>query len=104
MIVAPVWLTEIGHHNHHSVRVSDTSHSHVKVIPPAIHAPKTVHPAIDCGSLMAPIDGSITFTGTTFQSMAQYDCNQGYMLVGEEAHTCQSDGIWSGQEPVCNGE
>ncbi|KAK8756462.1 hypothetical protein V5799_000832 [Amblyomma americanum] len=33
----------------------------------------------------------------------QYRCNQGYTLVGNSERTCQSDGTWSGAEPMCQG-
>ncbi len=37
-------------------------------------------------------------------STATYTCNRGYMLVGVETRTCQSDGEWSLVPPVCNSK
>ena len=41
--------------------------------------------------------------------MAVYECNLGYMAVGEANRLCELDGLvgeWSGEEPTCesNGE
>ena len=60
-------------------------------------------PAIDCGDLDEPSNGQVTLTGTTFGSMATYECDSGFTLVGNQVRTCQDDGNWSGTEPVCDG-
>ena len=57
---------------------------------------------VDCGNLLSPSMGSVTFSsGMTFGSTASFECDSGYMLVGEEELTCQADGQWSGEEPIC---
>ena len=58
--------------------------------------------AINCGSPSEPDNGAVTFTSTTFQSQATFTCDSGYSLEGSSSRTCQSDGTWSGQAPVCN--
>ena len=40
-------------------------------------------------------------TMTTFESMAQYGCDEGFTLSGSQSRTCQADGTWSGADPVC---
>ena len=56
----------------------------------------------DCGNLTAPADGSITFSrGTTFQSVASFDCNTGYTLEGDATRTCQANAAWSNSDPSC---
>ena len=40
-------------------------------------------------------------TETTFESTAEYGCNEGFTLSGSQSRTCQADGTWSGTDPVC---
>ena len=53
-----------------------------------------------CPPLSDPPNGDVTWP---VGSVATYTCNSGFELVGNEMRTCQSDGIWSGEEPVCTG-
>lgn len=39
----------------------------------------------------------------TFGSIANYECNNGFVLVGDLRRTCQDNGLWSGSEPQCIG-
>ncbi len=34
---------------------------------------------------------------------ATYTCESGYILSGDSSRICQSDSIWSGSEPTCDG-
>ena len=45
---------------------------------------------LEAATVIGDYNGSIAFTGTAFQSVAQYDCDQGYMLDGEGARTYQT--------------
>ena len=56
---------------------------------------------VDCESLSAPTNGAVNDSLTTYQSVATYQCNTGYNLIGESDRTCQADGNWSGVEPIC---
>ena len=57
---------------------------------------------VDCGELGNPAGGSVSIAaGTTFGSTAEYNCNIGFLLIGNLERTCQSDGQWSGMEPTC---
>ena len=38
---------------------------------------------------------------STFQDSCTFSCNVGYMLTGSDTRTCQSNGSWSGNVPVC---
>ena len=40
-------------------------------------------------------------TSTAVGSTARYICNSGFELDGDASRTCQRDGQWSGQEPIC---
>ena len=60
---------------------------------------------MDCGTLNNPDNGAVSLTGTTFMNSARYSCNTGHTLIdGDEVRECLSDGMWSGTEPVCQGE
>ena len=59
--------------------------------------------AIDCGDLDDPSNGQVTLTGTTLGSMATYECDSGFTLVGNQVRTCEDDGNWSGMDPGCAG-
>ena len=69
------------------------------------------HAVVDCESdpLTNPTNGIVTtFSGTTFMMMATYTCNPGYIVSGTTSNTatrtCQSNALWSGSVPVCDGE
>ena len=42
-------------------------------------------------------------SGTVFQSVANYTCDNGYNLVGIQSRTCENNAMWSGTEPECKG-
>ena len=54
---------------------------------------------MDCGPLADPVGGNVSFTTTTYLSLAMYQCIQGYE---GPSTTRQCDvGGWSGSEPTC---
>ena len=60
--------------------------------------------AIDCGLPPDVTNGQVTFSSTTFNSQATYQCNSGYEFssgVATITRTCQMDESWSGTIPVC---
>ena len=59
---------------------------------------------MDCGDLLAPINGSVTLNGTVEGSIANYTCNEGFSLDGPVVRMCGSNGMWSGSTPQCEGE
>ena len=48
-----------------------------------------------------PVYGQVQLDGTTEGSKARYSCNNGFDLIGNSVRKCQSNGRWSGQEPIC---
>ncbi|CAL1545259.1 unnamed protein product [Lymnaea stagnalis] len=57
---------------------------------------------VDCG-VPAKIDhGTLAVGSFIYNSLASYQCQQGYTLDGDEDRRCQEDGTWSGGNPVCN--
>ena len=60
--------------------------------------------AVNCGNLIDPANGQVDHTaGTTVGQTATYSCNTGYNLVGDSTRTCQAEGDWSGNAPICEG-
>ena len=55
----------------------------------------------DCGLLLPPANGNVMQRNTTFASVTEYSCNDGFELVGNSTRTCQASGAWSGAEPTC---
>ena len=51
--------------------------------------------AIDCGTIEAPENGTVSVSSTTYNSRANYSCNEGYILIGDESVTCLASGMWS---------
>lgn len=45
----------------------------------------------------------MTLSGTTFSSTALYECDDGFVLVGDEVRVCQDSGEWTGEDPECIG-
>ena len=63
---------------------------------------------IDCGDLLEPDDGQVTFTpgvvttiNTGLGAVATHTCSEGYSLVGDVLRICQANGQWDGAEPTC---
>ncbi|XP_065826820.1 sushi, von Willebrand factor type A, EGF and pentraxin domain-containing protein 1-like isoform X2 [Oscarella lobularis] len=54
-----------------------------------------------CRPLDVPHNGTISTNETSVGTLAQFDCQTDYYLVGFSNLTCKSNGEWSGNEPVC---
>ncbi|XP_045194392.1 uncharacterized protein LOC123550009 [Mercenaria mercenaria] len=55
-----------------------------------------------CGDPEAPVNGTVTFTDTTTNSVASFSCNDGFVeATGSNTQTCLSDGSWSSPQPLC---
>ncbi len=65
-------------------------------------------PVITCSNLSSPANGTIKYNNMNPQrllgTVATYTCNPGYTLSGNEARTCESDMMWSGSDPTCQGK
>ena len=54
---------------------------------------------------LALASGSVdTSRGTTYQSVAVYQCDEGYTLQGQTIAACLENGTWSGPTPTCARE
>ena len=63
--------------------------------------------AVSCPSLSDPANGTMICSlgddgSSTFQDTCNFTCTAGYKLSGSSTRTCQSNGSWSNNEPVCN--
>ena len=64
---------------------------------------------INCGPPLPIKDGSVQCSDTTSNGMAEYKCNEGFLLVGSSTMVCQLDGKtakWSSLDntdsaPIC---
>ena len=54
-----------------------------------------------CPALDDPANGMVTWTSLTTGGVATYECDRGFVLVGQVTRTCQSDSEWSGEAPTC---
>ena len=46
----------------------------------------------------------VSLDGTRLGSMATYQCNTGYELVGDSERQCTEEGVWSGNQPDCDSK
>ena len=60
---------------------------------------------VDCMDPPALASGSVdTSRGTAYQSVAVYQCDEGYTLQGQAITACLENGTWSGPTPTCARE
>ena len=60
---------------------------------------------VDCGDLEAPDNGTVDLRdGTTFASIAVYDCDDGFLPTGAIVRVCLETGQWSDEPPICESE
>ena len=59
---------------------------------------------VDCGPLFAPDNGRVEFSSTFFGSVATYSCSFDFKLIGTASRTCQKNGFWSRDEPLCESK
>ena len=61
-----------------------------------------------CGAPGLPLLGRVglrlSYTNTTINSVAEYSCDTGYILIGNSIRMCQRNGNWSGHAPSCRNE
>ena len=56
----------------------------------------------ECPLLRNPENGMVKFTeGRAVGAKVWYICNEGFVLVGSETRTCQSDLTWAPKAPTC---
>ena len=63
-----------------------------------------IHIGLSCGPLGNPFNGQVTFSSTSVGSVARYSCNPGFRVNGESTRQCLEQGVWSGNEPICESK
>ena len=56
-----------------------------------------------CPALSDPLNGTVTWTSLMAGGVSTYMCNDGFYLMDSMMRTCQSNGTWSEEEPICRG-
>lgn len=56
---------------------------------------------ITCNEPDAPPGGFVVGYDLNVHSSIEYHCEIGHKLVGENTFTCNSNGEWSGEPPIC---
>ena len=59
--------------------------------------------AVSCPAPVNPPFGRVMFNSVTYNSLISYECNYGYMMVGETVRRCERNKIWTGLQPICRG-
>lgn len=56
---------------------------------------------VKCNSLKTPPNGRLILTKTTYNGQAKFKCDDGFILIGNEAIACLANGNWSDEVPHC---
>ena len=56
----------------------------------------------ECPTLSKITNGVVTIASNRVLGVAMYSCELGYLLNGTTTRVCTEQGLWSGNEPVCN--
>ena len=60
-------------------------------------------PAVNCGPLPVPMNGSFSGDSTLFPNSVAFYCDPGFVISGSTKRTCQANGAWSGIVAACSG-
>lgn len=58
---------------------------------------------IQCEVPANPVNGRAVYSSVTYNSLISYECNYGYMLIGDSVRRCERNKMWTGTEPHCKG-
>ena len=61
---------------------------------------ETLHIIVECESLKI-LKGTIKQKGSHVGSIAEYGCDEGFLIIGRIHRECLLTGAWSGTNPVC---
>ena len=59
--------------------------------------------AVSCPTPSHPAFGRVMFNSVTYNSLISYECNYGYMIIGESVRRCDRSKEWTGLQPICRG-
>ena len=57
-----------------------------------------------CPTLHDPQNGDVVIISNKFEGKAEFTCDEGFKLVGEEELFCEETERWSDKPPTCEGE
>lgn len=57
-----------------------------------------------CGYLEELANGKKLSSNHQYGQSVNFQCNTGYRLVGSPTLTCQSNGLWTADEPTCQSK
>jgi len=57
-----------------------------------------------CGYLDEPANGKKLSSSHQYGQSVTFQCHTGYNLVGSSTLTCQSNGLWTADEPKCQSK
>ena len=60
-----------------------------------------INAGISCYLSRSLDNGKVTALSNTYQSVAHYQCDDGYTLFGPSTRKCLITSTWSGYTPVC---
>ena len=60
--------------------------------------------SVVCPELSDPVNGTVEQTVYGLKQTATFSCDPGFGLVGTQVLTCQENGTWNNQPPVCRGK
>lgn len=61
-----------------------------------------MHAVADCGLLAGILNGDVAVDpDTVFGAVANYSCDAGYILRGNDMRNCDADEQWDNSEPFC---
>lgn len=60
--------------------------------------------AIQCDRPQNPLNGRAIYDSVSYNSLISYECNYGYMLIGDSVRRCERNKMWTGAEPTCKGK
>lgn len=59
--------------------------------------------AVECGSLVMPMNASSYGELTTYPNKVYFQCDEGFVLKGSSVRVCLANGSWSGNDTSCEG-
>lgn len=57
---------------------------------------------VTCPLVTAPDSGSVSFSTLGGVTSASYNCSSEYSLAGPETRICQSNNLWTDEDPTCS--
>ena len=64
-----------------------------------------IYAGVRCQTLEPIANGAVSNGGVGYWgSSVEYSCDNGFMLSGRAIRTCESNGVWTSEAPLCIGK